>query len=123
MDAKKYGIERFRMMPAVGDSPAFIACLKDLVLKAAGNAEESESNHRRKIEPSSYMRPERFRLSYSSDRHVVNGEFGDFIYRRISICGRLCQSSEAKPAQIAIRRPLTFLCRFRSKLVNSPQFH
>ena len=29
------------MMPAVGDSPAFIACLKDLVLKAAGNAEES----------------------------------------------------------------------------------
>jgi len=41
MDAKKYGIERFRMMPAVGDSPAFIACLKDLVLKAAGNAEES----------------------------------------------------------------------------------
>jgi len=33
-DAKKDGIERFRMMPAVGDSPVFIACLKDLVLRA-----------------------------------------------------------------------------------------
>jgi len=33
-DAKKWGIERFRMMPAVGDSAAFIACLKDLVLRA-----------------------------------------------------------------------------------------
>jgi protoporphyrin/coproporphyrin ferrochelatase len=31
-DAKKAGITRFRMMPAVGDSPAFIAALKDLVL-------------------------------------------------------------------------------------------
>jgi ferrochelatase len=36
MDAKKFGIERFRMMPAVGDSPAFIAALKDLVLKKLG---------------------------------------------------------------------------------------
>lgn len=35
-DAKKAGIETFRMMPAVGDSPLFIAALKDLVLKAAG---------------------------------------------------------------------------------------
>jgi ferrochelatase len=35
-DAKKFGIERFRMMPAVGDSPIFIAALKDLVLKAVG---------------------------------------------------------------------------------------
>ncbi len=34
-DAKKAGIERYRMMPAVGDSPAFIAALKDLVLRAA----------------------------------------------------------------------------------------
>ena len=34
IDAKKYGIERFRMMPAVGDSAPFIACLKDLVLTA-----------------------------------------------------------------------------------------
>jgi ferrochelatase len=34
-DAKKAGIERFRMMPAVGDSPAFIGALKDLVLRAA----------------------------------------------------------------------------------------
>jgi protoporphyrin/coproporphyrin ferrochelatase len=33
IDAKRYGIERFRMMPAVGDSPAFIGALKDLVLQ------------------------------------------------------------------------------------------
>jgi len=33
-DAKKSGIERFRMMPAVGDSPAFIGALTDLVLRA-----------------------------------------------------------------------------------------
>ena len=35
-DARKAGIERFRMMPAVGDSPIFIAALKDLVLRAVG---------------------------------------------------------------------------------------
>ena len=35
-DARKFGIERFRMMPAVGDSPPFIAALKDLVLKSLG---------------------------------------------------------------------------------------
>src|SRR5581483_5636390 len=35
-DARKYGIETYRMMPAVGDSPLFIAALKDLVLKACG---------------------------------------------------------------------------------------
>jgi protoporphyrin/coproporphyrin ferrochelatase len=35
-EAKKLGIERFRMMPAVGDSPVFIAALKDLVLRAVG---------------------------------------------------------------------------------------
>jgi ferrochelatase len=35
-EAEKVGIERFRMMPAVGDSPLFIAALKDLVLRAAG---------------------------------------------------------------------------------------
>jgi ferrochelatase len=34
-DAQKAGIERFRMMPAVGDSPLFIECLKQLVLRAA----------------------------------------------------------------------------------------
>jgi len=34
LDAKKAGIERFRMMPAVGDSPAFIGALRDLVLRA-----------------------------------------------------------------------------------------
>jgi len=33
-DAKKWGIELFRMMPAVGDGPLFIAALKDLVLRA-----------------------------------------------------------------------------------------
>ncbi len=33
-DAKKWGIQRFRMMPAVGDSPAFIGALTDLVLRA-----------------------------------------------------------------------------------------
>src|ERR1700736_1690147 len=35
-EAKKVGIERFRMMPAVGDSPLFIGALKDLVLQAVG---------------------------------------------------------------------------------------
>jgi protoporphyrin/coproporphyrin ferrochelatase len=37
-NAKKFGIEAFRMMPAVGDSPLFIAALKDLVLRAVGLA-------------------------------------------------------------------------------------
>ncbi len=40
-DAKKAGIERFRMMPAVGDSPAFIAALKHLVLRAVEVKAES----------------------------------------------------------------------------------
>jgi protoporphyrin/coproporphyrin ferrochelatase len=35
-EANKVGVERFRMMPAVGDSPFFIAALKDLVLRAVG---------------------------------------------------------------------------------------
>ncbi len=35
-EAKKFGIEVFRMMPAVGDSPLFIGALKDLVLRAVG---------------------------------------------------------------------------------------
>jgi ferrochelatase len=35
-EAKKLGVEKFRMMPAVGDSPLFIAALKDVVLRAAG---------------------------------------------------------------------------------------
>jgi ferrochelatase len=35
-EAKKVGIERFRMMPAVGDSPLFISALKELVLDAVG---------------------------------------------------------------------------------------
>jgi protoporphyrin/coproporphyrin ferrochelatase len=33
-EARKVGIETFRMMPAVGDSPLFIAALKDVVLRA-----------------------------------------------------------------------------------------
>lgn len=35
-EAEKLGIARFRMMPAVGDSPLFISALKDLVLRAVG---------------------------------------------------------------------------------------
>jgi len=35
-DAKKAGVEKFRMMPAVGDSPLFIGALRDLVLRAVG---------------------------------------------------------------------------------------
>jgi len=43
-DAKKAGIERFRMMPAVGDSLAFIAALKDLVLRAVEVRVEREAS-------------------------------------------------------------------------------
>jgi ferrochelatase len=35
-DARRVGITKYRMMPAVGDSPLFIAALKDLVLAAVG---------------------------------------------------------------------------------------
>jgi ferrochelatase len=35
-DAKKFGIETFRMMPALGDSPLFISALKNLVLHTVG---------------------------------------------------------------------------------------
>jgi ferrochelatase len=35
-DAARVGIEKFRMMPAVGDSPLFIAALKELVLQTVG---------------------------------------------------------------------------------------
>ena len=35
-EAEKLGIEKFRMMPAVGDSPLFIGALKDLVLRTVG---------------------------------------------------------------------------------------
>ena len=42
IDAKKWGIERFRMMPAVGDSALFIAALQDLVLKAVGSTDQKE---------------------------------------------------------------------------------
>jgi ferrochelatase len=42
-DAKKFGVEVFRMMPAVGDSPLFIAALKDIVLRAVGLAGDPQS--------------------------------------------------------------------------------
>ena len=35
-EAKKLGVERFRMMPALGDSPFLTGALADLVLRAAG---------------------------------------------------------------------------------------
>jgi ferrochelatase len=35
-EARKLGVGRFRMMPALGDSPHFIDALKDLVLHAVG---------------------------------------------------------------------------------------
>ena len=40
-DARKWGIERFRMMPAVGDSAPFIAALQDEVLRALNIPAES----------------------------------------------------------------------------------
>ncbi|GAC1703362.1 MAG: ferrochelatase [Candidatus Acidiferrum sp.] len=45
-EAAKFGIERFRMMPAVGDSPYFIAALKDLVLRAVGITADSSVHPR-----------------------------------------------------------------------------
>jgi ferrochelatase len=42
-EANKLGIETFRMMPALGDSPLFIAALKDLVLRAVGISTEESS--------------------------------------------------------------------------------
>jgi ferrochelatase len=42
-EAEKLGIEKFRMMPAVGDSPVFIAALKDLVLGSVGIEERPSS--------------------------------------------------------------------------------
>jgi ferrochelatase len=45
IEAKKLGIERFRMMPAVGDSPLFISALKELVLQAVGIQTASPSLH------------------------------------------------------------------------------
>jgi ferrochelatase len=45
-DAKRWGIQRFRMMPAVGDSPAFIGALTDLVLRAVEVCPNQEpTNH------------------------------------------------------------------------------
>src|ERR1700716_135887 len=42
-EAKNVGIHTFRMMPAVGDSPLFIAALKDLVLRAVGMEVQSNT--------------------------------------------------------------------------------
>jgi ferrochelatase len=42
-DARKFGVDVFRMMPAVGDSPLFIAALKDLVLRAMGVAGDPQT--------------------------------------------------------------------------------
>ena len=42
-DAKRAGIEMYRMMPAIGDSPLFIAALKGLVLRALGMEAEVDS--------------------------------------------------------------------------------
>jgi len=42
-EAKKFGVEVFRMMPAVGDSPLFIDALKDLVLQAVGPTGDPQS--------------------------------------------------------------------------------
>jgi ferrochelatase len=42
-EAKKFGVEVFRMMPAVGDSPLFIAALKDLVLRAVGLSSDTQA--------------------------------------------------------------------------------
>ena len=41
IEARNVGIHTFRMMPAVGDSPIFIAALKDLVLRAVGMETEA----------------------------------------------------------------------------------
>jgi ferrochelatase len=41
-DARKFGVEVFRMMPAIGDSPLFISALKDLVLRAVGLADNPQ---------------------------------------------------------------------------------
>jgi ferrochelatase len=43
IEARKFGIQGFRMMPAVGDSPLFIAALKDLVLRAVGIGAETDA--------------------------------------------------------------------------------
>ncbi len=44
LEAKNSGVETFRMMPALGDSPILIAALKDLVLRAIGLVGDPESH-------------------------------------------------------------------------------
>jgi ferrochelatase len=43
LDAKRVGIDIFRMMPAVGDSHLFLEALKDVVLRAIGMESETAS--------------------------------------------------------------------------------
>ena len=40
------GIEQFEMMPAVGDSPTFIAALRDVVLQSLSKAPDADSHRR-----------------------------------------------------------------------------
>ena len=42
-EAARCGIQTFRMMPALGDSPLFIGALKDLVLRAVGIEAETDA--------------------------------------------------------------------------------
>ena len=42
-DAKRVGVETFRMAPALGDSPIFIDALKDMVLRAVGMEADSSA--------------------------------------------------------------------------------
>ena len=44
--AHHVGIEQFEMMPAVGDSPTFIAALADVVLRSLKEAPDKDSPHR-----------------------------------------------------------------------------
>jgi len=48
-EAKRLGIEKFDMMPALGDSPIFIFALVDLVLRVAGIEADSSPEVLRKI--------------------------------------------------------------------------
>lgn len=48
-EAEKLGVKVFRMMPAVGDSPIFIAALKDVVLRALGLALGQDSQQARQV--------------------------------------------------------------------------
>jgi protoporphyrin/coproporphyrin ferrochelatase len=57
-EATKLGIQTYRMMPAVGDSPLFIAALKDLVLHAVGIEADAKAEAYSKIALSSSSKRE-----------------------------------------------------------------